>query len=68
MREIEDTVADLFPHTEVMVKTAKRTYDLRDCPGVGRCICGADRKRARMMAAIQMHVDRKTKGRVYLDR
>ena len=54
-REIEEVVRDAFPHM---------TGNCME----GRCICGANKKRARMLAAIQMHVDRKTGGRVYLDR
>jgi hypothetical protein len=68
-REIEQAVVDAIPHEEVLIKTADRTYDLRECPGTpGQCICGAAGRQARMLAAIQMHVDKKTGGRVYLDR
>lgn len=61
MREIEQVVAELFPH-ERHTGLAKQT-----CVE-GRCRCGASGRRARMLAAIQMHVDEKTRGRVYLDR
>lgn len=54
-REIEDTVAEMFPH------------EYESCIE-GRCLCGANKRRARMLAAVQMHVDRVTGGRVYLDR
>lgn len=59
-REIEDVVAEMFPHE-------RRDNRLPHCIE-GRCHCGASRRRAKMLAAIQMHVDKKTGGRVYLDR
>lgn len=73
-REIEDVVAEMFPHTAMKPYYSE---DGRYALGVyaeipacveGKCVCGASGKRARMLAAIQMHVDRKTGGRVYLDR
>jgi hypothetical protein len=57
-REIEQSVAEAIPHIP----------GCRAEHGEWYCSCGAKGKRARMLAAIQMHVDEKTRGRVYLDR
>ena len=69
MREIEQVVAELFPHSGPPRHrhTTSGAVEIPSCIE-GRCRCGASGKRARMLAAIQMHVDEKTRGRIYLDR